>query len=229
MRDLYIFDFETTGVDPLKDRPVQVACIRAGNPAEVAINTLCNPMMKIPQEATNLHGITDDMVSLCPSYVTAVWQMWETIRDEHLIIGGYNVSQYDLPMAEECFPLYYPFDVLDVLDVVYRRRPLLPSKKLGHVFHELLGYEMKGAHGAIGDCIGTIAILDHICKADNVSYEDLVEDLNTPRPYQILPIGKYTGTPLDEIPKSWASYMDTNAKNMRPDLAATVNFVLSRD
>lgn len=227
---LYLFDFETTGVNPLVDRPVQIAAISV-LPQNVftVMNTLCHPRMPISEEASKVHGITLNEVEFSPAYDTAVWQLLATIGDSASILGGYNVSMFDVPMLTHIIKPWFDFEVLDILDVVYRRRPLLPSKKLGDVYEALMGKKLEGAHGAIQDCYGSLAVLDAICREDGVSYEDLAEEQKTSKPYSILPIGKYTGTPLDQIPCSWAFYMHKNAQSMRPDLKATVDYVLEKN
>lgn len=57
------WDTETTGPNPLEDRIVTAAFIvRGGGQPERDLSWLINPGVPIPPEATEVHGITDDMV-----------------------------------------------------------------------------------------------------------------------------------------------------------------------
>lgn len=57
------WDTETTGPNPLEDRIVTAAFIvRGGGQPERDLSWLINPGIPIPAEATEVHGITNDMV-----------------------------------------------------------------------------------------------------------------------------------------------------------------------
>ncbi|MFL1903137.1 exonuclease domain-containing protein [Streptomyces tauricus] len=57
------WDTETTGPNPLEDRIVTAAFIvRGGGQPERDLSWLINPGVPIPKEASEIHGITDDMV-----------------------------------------------------------------------------------------------------------------------------------------------------------------------
>jgi DNA polymerase-3 subunit epsilon len=67
--DFAAFDTETTGLRPHSEALVELAAVRfslAGGPKEY-FQTLVNPGIPIPWAATNVHGITDPMVSTAPS------------------------------------------------------------------------------------------------------------------------------------------------------------------
>lgn len=57
------WDTETTGPNPLEDRIVTAAFIvRGGGKDDVNLSWLINPGIPIPAEATEIHGITNEMV-----------------------------------------------------------------------------------------------------------------------------------------------------------------------
>jgi DNA polymerase III epsilon subunit-like protein len=69
MWDRYaVVDVETTGFSPVADRVVEVACALVdGNRVVDRWGTLVNPGIAIPDRATAIHGITDEMVAGAPS------------------------------------------------------------------------------------------------------------------------------------------------------------------
>jgi len=226
MSNLFIFDFETTGVHRFNDRPVQLGLIDGSG--RIVMNTYVDPGIPIPKGAAEVHGITDEQVKNAPDYVMAVWQLWTVMEQlsegKPYILSGYNVSQFDIPMAVNIFPGGSAFWVLDILDLIYRTYPTLVSKKLGDVHRKILERELVGAHGALQDCIGSLALLEHIAEGKDL--QEMAEKLSVPTVYEIMPIGKYAGFPVAKVPKHWAAYMKENAKDMRPDLRVTVDWIL---
>lgn len=66
--EFVVFDTETTGLAPSKDRIIELAAIRFvdGQPVEW-FETLVNPEKEIPTEATAVNGITNEMVVDAPT------------------------------------------------------------------------------------------------------------------------------------------------------------------
>jgi DNA polymerase III epsilon subunit-like protein len=61
---LIVFDLETTGVDLVRDEIVQFYGIRIEpNGESKTLEFLCKPSIQIPQEASNVHGITNERVA----------------------------------------------------------------------------------------------------------------------------------------------------------------------
>lgn len=226
------YDYETTGTDIRKDRPLQVGvCDGHGRPL---INTLCDPNMEIAKEASDVHGITAESLQGFPSYLTALW-MQHLLFDawgHGTIITGFNISMFDGPMFEHSYSLptmgrtvLNAYPQLDLLDVIYRYYPTLEQKKLTYLHKHFLDRELEGAHGAIQDCIGTIKVLKWVCSDLNKTPEQLVTELSEPRAYDIMPIGKHRGVRVENVPQSWAQWMLDNADRMRPDLYETVKLI----
>lgn len=226
-RTLHLFDLETTGVDPFKDRPVQVGLTLNGR---ILMNSLCNPHMAIPDGARNVHHISDSMVQGHPDYLYAVWTMLKLLPEPAAtILGGFNSTTYDSIMVDACMGgpvIRGRYDQLDVLDVLYRYEPTMPSKKLSEAYRTLTGKELTGAHGAVADCLGTEKLLAVLCEKHCKTPEEFTAELKEPRPYQIMPLGKHTGKPLKDVPTGWANWMRSNAKDMRPDLQLTIDTIL---
>ena len=68
-RPIIFFDLETTGVDTARDRIVEISMIKVMPDGEEIVKTRrINPGMHIPEEATAIHGITDDDVKDEPTF-----------------------------------------------------------------------------------------------------------------------------------------------------------------
>lgn len=229
MNDIYFFDFETTGTDPGTALPVSLACLSSDD--TVIYNGLINPGVPIPLEASNVHGILDKHVTEAPSPPYAVWDMLRQVQEKSQqtpTFAGYNINRYDLPILCRCFPPWYSYGVLDVFHLVYRYLPTLKSKKLGDVYASLTGMPLVGAHGALEDCKATKEVLKALMERTNKPATEFVSELLTPKVYNTMPLGKYSGLPIDEVPISWARWMKNNATDLSPDLEATINYILGK-
>lgn len=76
LRDLnfVVFDSETTGLDPARDKVVQLGAVRIVNGRVIAserFEMLVNPGCPIPAQSTRVHRITDAMVAGAPDFETA--------------------------------------------------------------------------------------------------------------------------------------------------------------
>ena len=62
-RPLIVFDIESTGVSPRKDRIIELAAVRVNvDGTEETKVWLMNPTVHIPEETTAIHGIADEDV-----------------------------------------------------------------------------------------------------------------------------------------------------------------------
>jgi DNA polymerase III epsilon subunit-like protein len=227
--NILVYDYETTGISPQSDRPVQIGVCDGGE--RVVINTFCNPCMEIPEGAAEVHGITQAQVQGFPDYLMALWaqiRVFSGYSDPLLV--GFNTSTYDGPMLEAClgYPVLSQYRQLDLLDVIYRYYPTLEHKKLTELHQHFLKQELTGAHGAIQDCIGTARVLLWVCRDLEKSVDDLQAELAVPKPYSVMPIGKHRGKPISQVPSSWARWMLNNATDMRPDLQLTVEAIVKQ-
>lgn len=99
---LALFDLETTGVDPHRDRIVTAAVIEAGAGAKTLIHEwLANPGIPIPQGATDVHGITTEHAQakgrMAKSCVKEIADQLMDCCMGGIPIVGHNVV-YDLTM-----------------------------------------------------------------------------------------------------------------------------------
>lgn len=110
MKELLIFDYETTSNKPESTRGVQLAAVSYpivdGNidfdNGTVVMNTLCNPGVDIHHEAAEIHGITTEMVKDMPPDTHFSAQLYDYIAERHakneIILGFQNGCTFDLPI-----------------------------------------------------------------------------------------------------------------------------------
>lgn len=99
---LALFDLETSGTDPHRDRIVTAAVIEAGGGAKTLTHDwLLQPTIPIPQGATDIHGVTDEYARAKGRMpATCVKEIAEQLLDATINgvpVVGHNVV-YDLTM-----------------------------------------------------------------------------------------------------------------------------------
>lgn len=233
-------DLETSGVSVTHDRPVQVATIlrfyEGGTYTDYpVINLLCNPGKPIEPGASAVHGITDAQVANAPSAYEVVRYMAQTVayyaQGRTAFTVGFNSSNFDIPMANNilgCAAFSLPH--IDVLRLIRFKFPevrgRLGGKKLGEMYEVFVGRPLQNAHDAIADISATLDLLGALQQRTGMSLAEIAEEQRQPQVYKFLPLGKYIGLPISEVPRSWATFMQD--KDLDPDLRATVNAILAR-
>ena len=101
-KPLVIFDLETTGLDMVKDRIIQLSYIKVTpNGEEKRVNLTINPEMEIPKFVTELTGISNADVADKPTFKQIASQLAEEFKGSDL--AGYNSNNFDVPMLCEEF------------------------------------------------------------------------------------------------------------------------------
>lgn len=101
-RPLIVFDLETTGLDFIRDRIIQLSYIKVSpDGTEERENLFVNPEKPIPHEVVELTGITNDDVKDAPTFKTLAPQLSEKFKG--CDFAGYNSNHFDIPMLAEEF------------------------------------------------------------------------------------------------------------------------------
>ena len=101
-RPLIVFDLETTGLDFIRDRIIQISYIKVSpDGTEERENIFVNPEKPIPHEVVELTGITGDDVKDAPTFKTLAPQLCEKFKG--CDFAGYNSNHFDIPMLAEEF------------------------------------------------------------------------------------------------------------------------------
>lgn len=153
--DWVILDTETTGLDVVVDRIVQIAIIN--HKGETVFNTLLNPHMPIPADAQNIHGITDGMVKNAPNFEDIYPRLVEVIKGKLIIIYNAGYDWNLLVNASDRAGLdYTPFNGPDCAMEWY-------SQWIGEYNYRRGNYKWLplpgGDHSALGDCLAVLALI----------------------------------------------------------------------
>ena len=152
--DYTIFDLETTGISTRKDEVVEISAVRVRSGRIVEeFTTLVNPGMPIPYYASQVNGITDDMVADAPEFKKALSDFIEFVGEDVLV--GHNIAAFDMRfLYRDCGKYFGSQPGNDYIDTLVLAKELLPqisSRKLtalaGHY-----GISAEGAHRALNDC-----------------------------------------------------------------------------
>lgn len=99
---IVFLDLETTGVDPSRDRIVEISLVKVMPDGTKEVKTRrINPEMPIPPAATAVHGITDEDVKDCPRFREIAKSLAAYI--EGCDFGGFNSNKFDIPVLAEEF------------------------------------------------------------------------------------------------------------------------------
>ena len=101
-KPLVIFDLETTGLDLVKDRVIQISYIKVyPDDKEERGNELINPEKHIEPIITQLTGISDEDVKDKPTFK----QLAQTLADKFAgsDFAGFNSNNFDIPLLAEEF------------------------------------------------------------------------------------------------------------------------------
>ncbi|MBQ0101271.1 MAG: PHP domain-containing protein [Firmicutes bacterium] len=93
--EFVVFDIETTGLSPLNDAITEIGAALVKNGEVISVfNTFADPARHIPENITELTGITDEMVAGAPSQADAVKSFLEYAGDRILIAhnAGFDTS-----------------------------------------------------------------------------------------------------------------------------------------
>ena len=166
-KDIVIFDLETTGVNIMEDRIVQMAAIRIDEEGNIidTFERFINPGVPVG-DSELVHGFSDAYLQEVGGDARTVLEAFRQFADGSMIVG-HNV-QYDLGILEqECsrhgvrMPKVQA--VYDTLDIYRRFYPNLPNHKLeflsGH-----FPIDHQSTHNAMDDIIATGKLLVYAIK-----------------------------------------------------------------
>lgn len=170
---IVFFDLETTGVNIVKDRVVEISVLKVmPNGKEEQKTIRINPEMHIPEEASKVHGIYDEDVKDCPTFKGIAKELARYI--EGCDLGGFNSNRFDIPLlAEEFLRVEVDFDMskrkfVDVQTIFHK----MEQRTLSAAYRFYCNKSLEDAHTAAADTMATYEVL----KAQLERYGDRLEN-----------------------------------------------------
>ncbi len=161
-RNLIFFDIESTGLNVIRDRIIQLAMVRYHKDGSPPVEKcyLINPGIPISEEAMAVHGITPKDVANKPTFQQLAKEIYEFIGEADL--AGYNSNRFDIPvLMEEFARAGLDFDIdkrrnIDVQRIFYKMEP----RTLSAAYQYYCQKSIENAHDAMEDVKATIEVLD---------------------------------------------------------------------
>lgn len=220
---LVFFDLETTGINIVKDRIIEISYVKVFPDGKEESNTLrINPEMPIPSESTAIHGITDEDIKDCPTFKEVARNIAAKI--EGCDLAGYNSNRFDIPLlAEEFLRAGVDIDLsrrkfVDVQTIFYK----MEQRTLSAAYKFYCKKNLENAHTAAADTMATYEVL----QAQLDRYPELKNDINflsdfssfnnnvdfagrmiyNDKGEEVFNFGKYKGRLVSEVLKQEPSY-----------------------
>lgn len=162
-KPLIVFDLETTGLDLVKDRIIQISYIKIyPDGKEERSNQFVNPERSIPQEVVDITGITDADVANAPTFKMLATDLANKFQG--CDFAGFNSNHFDVPMlAEEFLRAGIDFDfskcnLIDVQTIFHK----MERRNLAAAYKFYCGRKMEDdfvAHKADQDTEATYRVL----------------------------------------------------------------------
>jgi DNA polymerase-3 subunit epsilon len=183
-KPLVVFDLETTGLDLVKDRIIQISYIKVyPDGKEERGDELINPERPIPQLVTELTGISDDDVKDKPTFK----ELAQTIADKFTgcDFAGFNSNHFDVPLLAEEFlraGIDFDFSKCRLIDAcnIFRK---MERRNLAAAYKFYCGRKMEEdfeAHRADQDTEATYRVLmgqlDKYAPGTNEDEEKVLEN-----------------------------------------------------
>ncbi len=162
-KPLIVFDLETTGLDLVKDKIIQISYIKVyPDGKEERSNQFVNPERSIPQEVVDITGITDADVANAPTFKMLATDLANKFQG--CDFAGFNSNHFDVPMlAEEFLRAGIDFDfskcnLIDVQTIFHK----MERRNLAAAYKFYCGRKMEDdfvAHKADQDTEATYRVL----------------------------------------------------------------------
>jgi DNA polymerase-3 subunit epsilon len=152
-KDWVILDTETTGLYDAEI--VEIAIIN--HLGEMLLDTLIKPLIPIPAEVTEIHGISDAMVADAPTFPEVYPRIDAALNDKRVLI--YN-SAFDIKILNYCCRLHS----LPILKLAKRSECLMEwvaqwAGNWSYYYKDYRYIPLNGNHRALGDCTAAFELI----------------------------------------------------------------------
>lgn len=173
-KPLLFFDIESTGLNIATDSIIELSFVKVFPDEEQRIKTwkilpwdyVNNCQKHIDPKASEVNGVTDDMLVGCPRFADVVDEVVEWLADADL--SGFNSAKFDLPMLAEELERAHVF-AGKKCDINLHEKVMVDVQKIYHFFEPRNlkaayrfycgGEDFENAHTAEADTVATYEVL----------------------------------------------------------------------
>ncbi len=149
-------DIETTGLDPkVGHKVIEIGCVELDNnfPTGRIWQKYINPKRTMPQEAYEIHGLTEEFLSDKPEFKETVEEFLKFIKGAELIIHN---AVFDLKFLKYEFDLLSrndlnEFEIIDTLKMARKLFPGMPASLDALCRRYRIDISKRIKHGALLD------------------------------------------------------------------------------
>lgn len=231
-RPIAFVDLETTGINIGTDKIVEIAVVKIMPDGTKQVKRkLINPQIPIPAAATNVHGISDEMVKDAPTFKQVANEIKQFIANCDL--GGYNSNRFDIPMLIEEFlraGIEFTTDGRYMVDA-QKIFHMMEQRTLSAAYKFYCNKDLNDAHSAEADATATWEVLNaQIEKYPQIGNsveaivkftgEDTIVDFARrfikENGVEVFNFGKHKGKPVTQVLKEEPQYYDWMMKGDFP-------------
>ncbi len=231
-KPLAFIDLETTGINLGTDRIVEIAIVKILTDGGRSVKRkLINPGIPIPAAASDVHGITNEMVKDAPLFKQVAHELKQML--DGCDLAGYNSNRFDIPLLmEEFLRAEVEFDMrnrklLDVQNIFHKMEP----RTLSAAYKFYCNKNLDNAHSAEADASASYEILEAqlekypglgstVDSVLKVIGDDQVVDFARrfvmDNGTEVFNFGKYKGRPVADVLKAEPQYYDWMMKGDFP-------------
>ncbi|MCZ2129718.1 MAG: 3'-5' exonuclease [Bacteroidia bacterium] len=224
-RNLVVLDIESTGVNFIKDKIVELFLLKIKpNGEQEEYLQRFNPQVLMTEDVIAIHGITNEMVANEPVFAERAKEIMTFIGDADL--AGFNSDKFDIPMLMEELGragidlMIEKRKTIDVQRIFHKMEP----RNLAAAYQFYCNKELDGAHSANADTRATWEILEAQIEKYNTLAKTVAGlseftsngetlDLSGRVTYNskripVFNFGKYKGFAVKEVFQKEPSYFD---------------------
>ncbi len=175
-----VFDLETTGLDPKCEKITEIGAIRVENGVTAkTFSALVNPGKPIPENITQLTGISDEMVASCPTIDEVLPKFLEFCGDAIAVAHNARFDTSFVKAEGSALGLEFNNKTMDTVEL---SKELFPQEKKHNleVLSERLGISLENHHRAVDDATATAeAFIKMMNMKEEAGYEGEYYDITT--------------------------------------------------
>lgn len=197
-----VFDIETTGFGPVKDKVIEIGAVKVVNGAIVdQFSTFINPEIPIPYEIEQLTGIKDEMVMDYPTIDVILPDFLKFCEGCALVAHNASFDVSFITKKSEELGIENDFTVIDTVGLARILLPDLSRYKL-NVVAKALNISLENHHRAVDDAGATAEIFIKFVEMLKQQGIHNIDEINT--------LGKLSADAIKKMPTYHAIILAQN-------------------